>query len=203
MALPSRLQTTPIQVAAPSPTVTAEIAILNKLAVALAADSAVTVSTTERDEKIFDTADKLFELSRHDPIGIMIYNGMNFAEVPFQTIVNMFCSKCNSFTTVENAASQFLAFLNETGVNAPSHDQSNQLEQMLTPILKRIDERRRSIISDYASNISEGTTADKITSFINGASDNVLDNYLIILRRLEDASFVGAAPSKSMMRQRN
>ena len=41
---------------------TAEVAILNKSAVALAADSAVTISAGTKQEKIFDTADKLFEL---------------------------------------------------------------------------------------------------------------------------------------------
>jgi len=46
---------------------TAEIAILNKSAVALAADSAVTIAVGSKEEKIFDTADKLFELSDRDP----------------------------------------------------------------------------------------------------------------------------------------
>jgi len=43
--------------------VTAEIAILNKSAIALAADSAVTISVGPNQQKIYDTADKLFELS--------------------------------------------------------------------------------------------------------------------------------------------
>jgi hypothetical protein len=61
---------------------TAEIAILNKSAVALAADSAVTISAGDKDEKIYDSADKLFELSNHDAIGIMIYNDMGFCGDP-------------------------------------------------------------------------------------------------------------------------
>ena len=36
---------------------------MNKLAVALATDSAVTLSDGASQEKIFDSADKLFELS--------------------------------------------------------------------------------------------------------------------------------------------
>lgn len=53
---------------------TAEIAILNKDAIALAADSAVTISAGDKEEKTYDSADKLFELCRHNPIGVMIYN---------------------------------------------------------------------------------------------------------------------------------
>ncbi|WP_353642930.1 hypothetical protein [Mesorhizobium sp. WSM2239] len=55
---------------------TAEIAILNKTAVALATDSAVTISAGLDHQKIYDTADKLFDLGGATPIGLMIYTGM-------------------------------------------------------------------------------------------------------------------------------
>ena len=51
---------------------TAEIVIMNKSAVALAADSAVTVGC-ERGEKIYNTINKLFMLSKYHPVGIMVY----------------------------------------------------------------------------------------------------------------------------------
>jgi hypothetical protein len=50
---------------------TAEIAILNKNGVALAADSKVTIGTTGQ-EKTFDTVNKLFTLSKVHPVGLMI-----------------------------------------------------------------------------------------------------------------------------------
>lgn len=48
---------------------TAEIAIMNAQAVALAADSAVTFGT-----KVRNTANKIFTLSKFEPVGVMIYN---------------------------------------------------------------------------------------------------------------------------------
>jgi hypothetical protein len=51
---------------------TAEIAIVNKNAVALAADSAVTLRDPSTS-KIYNTANKLFMLSKFEPVGIMIY----------------------------------------------------------------------------------------------------------------------------------
>ncbi|WP_230079588.1 hypothetical protein [Serratia marcescens] len=51
---------------------TAEIAVFNKSAVALAADSAVTISGGDGVSKIYNGADKLFALSRHHPVGIMV-----------------------------------------------------------------------------------------------------------------------------------
>ena len=51
---------------------TAEAAVLNKSAVALAADSAVTVGN-DGQEKIFNTANKIFTLSHQHPIGDVLW----------------------------------------------------------------------------------------------------------------------------------
>ena len=51
---------------------TAEIVIMNKQAIALASDSAVTM-THEMGEKIKTSANKLFALSKYHPVGIISY----------------------------------------------------------------------------------------------------------------------------------
>lgn len=51
---------------------TMEIAILTKAGLAMAADSAVTI-TTSQGHKIYNTANKLFTLSKYRPVGIMVY----------------------------------------------------------------------------------------------------------------------------------
>lgn len=68
---------------------TAEIAIMNKEAVALAADSAVT-SSLSGGKKIFTSADKIFALSDTSPVGIMFYNSAKFMGVPWDTILKTF-----------------------------------------------------------------------------------------------------------------
>jgi len=50
---------------------TAEIAIMNRIGVAIAADRAVTLGGGEG--KIYTSSDKLFQLSTVAPVGIMIY----------------------------------------------------------------------------------------------------------------------------------
>jgi len=67
---------------------TAEIAIMNKEAIALAADSAVTMRQ-EKGQKIFTSANKLFALSKYYPIGIMIYGSASFMSVPWETIIKI------------------------------------------------------------------------------------------------------------------
>ena len=68
---------------------TAEIAILNRTAVALAADSVVTL-VGANGPKTYDSAEKVFRLSRHQPIGIMVYNNAQFLNVPIEVLVRRF-----------------------------------------------------------------------------------------------------------------
>ena len=122
---------------------TAEIAILNKTAVALAADSAVTISAGSNQQKIFDSADKLFELSVDQPIGVMINNDMNFMEAPLPVLIKDYRSRRCSFRRVEEAGLDFLKFLHEFGLEAPEQIKLENLRRAITPILQTVP--RRSI----------------------------------------------------------
>lgn len=68
---------------------TAEIAILNRTAVALAADSIVTLSGPG-GSRTYDSAEKIFELSNFQPIGLMIYNNAKFVNAPLEIIARRF-----------------------------------------------------------------------------------------------------------------
>ena len=65
---------------------TSEVVILTKQAVALAADSAVTTAGL----KIFNTVNKLFALSKHEPVGIMVYNSAEVMGVPAEAAIKEF-----------------------------------------------------------------------------------------------------------------
>jgi len=64
---------------------TAEIAIMNKSAIALAADSKVTIGSA-LGGKTFDTVNKVFTLSKVHPIGIMVFGNAEFMRYPWETI---------------------------------------------------------------------------------------------------------------------
>jgi hypothetical protein len=102
---------------------TTEIAIMNKLAVALAADSAVTVSTTGpqgNTNKIFNSANKLFALSKHAPVGLMIYGNAGMMGIPWETIVKMYRKhlKSKEFPTLSGYCQDFFDFLDQFDVSA-------------------------------------------------------------------------------------
>ena len=65
---------------------TAEVAIANKMAVALAADSAATSSSN----KIY-SSQKLFPLlDQHHAVGVMIFQNSEFMGIPWETIISMY-----------------------------------------------------------------------------------------------------------------
>ena len=57
---------------------TAVVGILNKTGIAIAADSAVTISTGNKERKIYNSANKVFTLSKYHPVAIMIYSSAQF-----------------------------------------------------------------------------------------------------------------------------
>ena len=74
---------------------TAEVAVLNKSGVAMAADSAVTTGFPGR-EKIFTTANKIFTLSKIHPVGIMINGHVEHFGCPWEVIIKDFRTRIGS-----------------------------------------------------------------------------------------------------------
>jgi len=93
---------------------TAVVGILNKQAIALAADSAVTINGAN-NRKIFNRANKIFTLSKCHPIGVMIYNSASFMGTPWETIIKIYRQQLNdrSFPTVRAYQEDFIQFLHQ------------------------------------------------------------------------------------------
>lgn len=104
---------------------TAEIAILNKSAVALAADSAVTVGHP-RQPKIFNTVNKVFMLSKRQPVGVMLYGSAQILGVPWETIVKLYRVKLGrkTFAHLEEYSADFLRFLSRKRALFPAAEQA-------------------------------------------------------------------------------
>lgn len=91
---------------------TAEIAVFNKSAVALAADSAVTISGGGK-QKIYNGAEKLFALTKHHPVGLMVYGSGDLCSAPWELVIKAYRKKLGkrSFKTLEGYAEDFFNFL--------------------------------------------------------------------------------------------
>ncbi len=62
---------------------------MNKVAVALAADSAAT-SQQGGKQKIYNSADKLFQLDGFSPVGIMVYGSAEYMGIPWETVIKLY-----------------------------------------------------------------------------------------------------------------
>jgi hypothetical protein len=97
---------------------TCEIAIMNRQAVALAADSAATVMhwvDGKPEPRYFKGANKIFQLSDHHPVGMMIYGSATLQEVPWELVVKDFRKSLGdkSFNSLEGYADELFGFIRD------------------------------------------------------------------------------------------
>jgi hypothetical protein len=121
---------------------TCEIALMNREAVALAADSAETVF----GRKIFRSAEKIFSFSNKKPIGIMIYGDADIAGVPWETVIKRYRETLGNKTlnTLEEYGKDFIEFLekNENGLVpdlAQERYMSNIIKECYESIIENFD----------------------------------------------------------------
>lgn len=88
----------------------AGICIMNKNAIALAADSAVTVG---QHLAIHNSANKLFALSKVAPVGVIIYSNAELMGIPMEIIIKQYKSTLGNscFPTLADYVNDFLTFL--------------------------------------------------------------------------------------------
>lgn len=90
---------------------TAEVAVLSKSAIAVAADSAV----TRGRNKVHVSANKIFQLHKTLPIGILIYNYAEIYGLPWELIAKTFREQAHQarFNTLDDCCTSFLKFLHD------------------------------------------------------------------------------------------
>lgn len=137
---------------------TAEVAILNKSAVALAADSAVTIQHG-RGFKIYNT-NKLFNLCESNPVGVMVYENADLMSVPWETIIKQYRKHLGSttFNTLEEYGANFISYLNNNPLLFPEAVQDETalltVSRYLTDLGKRID-KNIELITVKGAKVSE------------------------------------------------
>lgn len=146
---------------------TAEVAILNTQGAAIAADSAVTISigsSDSKENKIFYTAEKIFNISEKLPIGIMIYNSANFMEINWKLIINEYSNKLTDkdrFKKLEDCFNNFIKFLSD--FEYIEHEHKEKIEEAY---LKNICESCIKNILNYQFDLyNQSDTKDEYSRF--------------------------------------
>ena len=123
---------------------TSEVVVMNRMAVALAADSAVTVEVGDTS-KVRDSALKLFTLSKYRPVGVMVYNNSSILGVPLETIIKLFRSELGSdaFDTLPEYGEAFISYLDGNSSLFPGDVQERYFLEALEIEFSRIQDRAR------------------------------------------------------------
>ena len=181
---------------------TAEIAILNSQAVALAADSAVTLSDgTSRAPKIYNTVNKLFTLSKHEPVGVMIYGSAELGSLPVETAVKVFRDQLgqDAFESLQEYANHFLEFLGTSALLFPQRRQDSFVRlgslRFLSRVKQDLDCRVKARIK-VDGEISESALKDELTALFEQHRQAVEGEKLLSSADPTDVQSVSAAHSE-------
>lgn len=106
---------------------TSEVVILNRGAVAIAADSAVSMG--ELGSKIYNTANKLFPLSTVEPVAVMVYGVGSFCSLPWETVIKEHRRELGETTlgTVEDYATSLVEYLAKLVPHVPQKEQRDRV----------------------------------------------------------------------------
>lgn len=128
---------------------TAEVAVMNKQGIALAADSAVTIGAAT-ETKVLASANKIFALSKRHPVGVMIYGTASLLGVPWETIIKTYRQQLGDtgFDTVAEYVANFMAYLAADRELFPSTSQRDFVEETVLDLYHAIAQETRGRVRD-------------------------------------------------------
>jgi hypothetical protein len=155
---------------------TAEVAILNSSAIAIAADSAVTIG---RGKKIYNSALKVFSLSKVAPVGVMVYGNAGLLDVPWETIVKIYRKQlgAKTFPTLDAYAQDFLGFLPRSASLFPQELQEGWVTSNIAGYYLSVrDELSRAIEALFKDGkpVDDVVTKDTFKAIIDSRHESVL-----------------------------
>lgn len=151
---------------------TAIIGVMNKHAVAIAADSAVTLGG---GRKVLNSANKLFSLSKHHPVAIAIYGNAELVGTPWEIIIKEYRKnlKDKSFDHVSDYVDDFFDFIRHKQYYCfDSNDALNYLKQY---ILVLCNELCRNVASAQLTQVFVNICNNVSTDYLEGFSDSIKD----------------------------
>jgi hypothetical protein len=156
---------------------TAEIAIVNRSAITLAADSAMTLSVRGA-QKIYTGADKIFELSEKNPIGLMIFNNLEFMGVPLDVAIKHFRGSpdCLSFDALRDVADAFFNYLTRQW-NPTDDMQRSHARKILQPVYRRVRQRFNQQINQILTSRPARSAVNPFPQTITESVQYVIDEY--------------------------
>lgn len=163
---------------------TAIVGILNKSAVALAADSAETL-LRPGGPKIYNHAHKLFNLSNHHPVGLMLYNSAELVGLPWETIIKMYRRHLGSqaFDTLPQYADHLISYLQSLVARFDPDDVSDSAGALVISSCQALLADLKEVLNTPANQQAAPLTDAEWPVFVNGIFRQLLQNLLAQFRQ--------------------
>ena len=126
------------------------VGVLNKRAVAIAADSAVTVGDTH---KVMNTGNKIFTLSKYAPVGIATYGNASLMDTPWEVIIKCYRRelKTKKFLYLREYVDDFIQYLRKHEFFASLSVQLRNMNLQMSTFLTSCDNLAKKRVN-YATN---------------------------------------------------
>lgn len=153
----------------------AGICILNKNAIAMAADSAVTIG---HHAAIHNSANKLFSLSRYEPIGVIIYANASFMEIPMEIIIKQYKVTLGnqSFPSLEEYVDDFIAFMeNNCELFHFDKNEETYVTNVYTDLLAGLHNGYKRLIEIEVQKVQRQLNDDELKKIAQQAYDETIE----------------------------
>lgn len=139
---------------------TCEVVVMNKYAIVIAADSAITTISGNGNERYSKGGNKIFQLSRIEPVRVMIYGSATLDGVPWEIIIKNFRDALGKTKhgSLSAYATAFFEFIQHASFFFPQADLDIKLiEHALRAAIDLLNLARTSnpVISDNGRDIIE------------------------------------------------
>lgn len=143
---------------------TSEVVLMNRQSVAMAADSAVTISG-DRYLKTYQSVDKLFPLVEGQPIAVMIYNNAEIMSTPWETVISLYREQARSrpLETVAAYAEDFMEFLSGNPDLFPADHQDTEFFKVVAVVYTVIAEEFDRQVSEF-ERANRGSVRDHVSA---------------------------------------
>lgn len=147
---------------------TAIVGVLNKHAVAIAADSAATINGV-LGRKVLNQATKIVTLSKYHPVAVMIYRSSSFLGTPWDVIVKLYRDRLgdNDFNSVSDYISDFIQFLTDNHFFSSDTLQKKHLRFQLFKFYQDVEERSIAQIGGKVTDSSKSYLFNTIKDNLN------------------------------------
>jgi hypothetical protein len=150
---------------------------MNRNGIALAADSAVTITSPD-GTKVWQSANKIFGLSRHHMAGVMVYGSADFMRLPWETVIKIYRDQLpdRALPSVTDYAENFLTFLQSRNDLFPDEEQEMFFSSMVygayLQVRRAIDDRVQNVIAS-AGSITPTEIATVVKEVVDAFADGL------------------------------